>query len=510
MEYTMYMRTPVLIAALALTAVGHTQAVKVQSTLRTKLAFAANVPVTGVGAHQLASSSFAVVTNGFVNQKFLPCITIVNRNGVATANYFWDRPESFQALISSVSSDGKTVYVAGRYRDANVADRGWIWVFNTDTQLGFTMPLALPNASFWADTPTHIAETATDIYVAGFRGETSANALTNGRPFVSKVDKLGIMSSYAFQTGIGFDAVRVTGFSVGGGRALVIGNKFGSNASTYFVTENATMSIFDSGTLDSVKAGGASYDPAANVHLMGYVGSQGTIFGLFNNVGIGFSSYHAGSAYENAKMGTDGATIFVNNGLRVSKYRYYDQVNWTYNPTAIIFAQPPIGISINSLSEIITGNYGKSDQVYLTKLSSTGVRRWEIFHGPANMTYRPNGFDVHEKSGDILVLGTSRTANLDLAQLTVLRQAPTAINDSFYTGKNKQFYKSLVQNDRAALGSTATIVQGPTNGTASISTIGNLTYNPNPNFTGVDTIKYQLSKPGLNSSIATCTLRVNP
>ncbi len=73
---------------------------------------------------------------------------------------------------------------------------------------------------------------------------------------------------------------------------------------------------------------------------------------------------------------------------------------------------------------------------------------------------------------------------------------PTATDDAFTTPVNTELTGvSVTDNDVLASDSITFIVTPPTHGTAVLQPSGQLSYTPNPGFTGVDTLRYQAVDP---------------
>ncbi len=109
------------------------------------------------------------------------------------------------------------------------------------------------------------------------------------------------------------------------------------------------------------------------------------------------------------------------------------------------------------------------------------------YNGPDTITYQ--------------VCDTSPTPLCDTATISVtvnpVDDAPVANPDSAATPEDTPVVIDVAANDTDADGNldptTVTILTGPTNGTATVDpATGELTYTPNPNYNGPDTITYQI------------------
>jgi len=114
----------------------------------------------------------------------------------------------------------------------------------------------------------------------------------------------------------------------------------------------------------------------------------------------------------------------------------------------------------------------------------------------------------HPGSGDILNV---RTDN-DRMQLTSFQQAPVAVTNS-YSPKSGVLFRPVLpvtNNDRFADGATLSISTAPAHGTVTIGQNGYFNYTSTPGYTGPDSFRYTLTKPGLTPSSATVNLTVTP
>jgi large repetitive protein len=94
---------------------------------------------------------------------------------------------------------------------------------------------------------------------------------------------------------------------------------------------------------------------------------------------------------------------------------------------------------------------------------------------------------------------------------SVTNPAPTAVNDTATTNEDTAVAIPVLANDTDPDGDPLTVTQATAlNGTIAISAAGVLTYTPNPNFNGEDTITYVISDSNGGQSTATVRVTVNP
>ncbi len=101
-------------------------------------------------------------------------------------------------------------------------------------------------------------------------------------------------------------------------------------------------------------------------------------------------------------------------------------------------------------------------------------------------------------------------------QVARVNDAPVAVNDSFHTEQDQPLVvpaeSGLLANDRDANGDplTASLVDGPQNGTLTLQEDGSFTYAPNPGFHGADTFTYKANDGQVDSNLAIATIAVGP
>ncbi|MEM7311740.1 MAG: Ig-like domain-containing protein [Planctomycetota bacterium] len=95
--------------------------------------------------------------------------------------------------------------------------------------------------------------------------------------------------------------------------------------------------------------------------------------------------------------------------------------------------------------------------------------------------------------------------------VAVANTAPVASDDSLSGDEDTELTTNVLTNDTDANGDTitATLLTQPTNGTATLLPDGSLTYTPNTDFSGTDSLTYEVSDPDGLTSQATVTITVN-
>jgi CSLREA domain-containing protein len=95
---------------------------------------------------------------------------------------------------------------------------------------------------------------------------------------------------------------------------------------------------------------------------------------------------------------------------------------------------------------------------------------------------------------------------------TVTNPPPVAVNDAAATNEDTAVLINILANDRDPDNDVLTmrLASGPGNGTAVVNADGSLTYTPNANFNGVDSVTYQVNDGTVDSNLATVTMTINP
>lgn len=101
-------------------------------------------------------------------------------------------------------------------------------------------------------------------------------------------------------------------------------------------------------------------------------------------------------------------------------------------------------------------------------------------------------------------------SNVATVTIEVTNQNPVAQDDSATTHSNTSLTGGVLGNDSDADGDTltASLVDGPVNGTLAFNSDGSFTYTPNTNFVGTDSFTYLTNDGVTNSNVASVTISV--
>ncbi|WP_432199573.1 Ig-like domain-containing protein [Erythrobacter sp. W53] len=176
------------------------------------------------------------------------------------------------------------------------------------------------------------------------------------------------------------------------------------------------------------------------------------------------------------------ANLDADSGISVdtsSGFADVDDASLTYSATGL-----PPGLSINAATGEITGTIDNS----ASQGGAGGVYSIEVTATDAG--------------------GLSATQNFTW---TVTNPAPTAADDSATTAEDTPVDITVLSNDADPDGDDLTVTSATApNGTVVVNPDGTLTYTPNADFTGTDTITYQISDGEGGTDTAIVTVTVTP
>jgi VCBS repeat-containing protein len=136
-------------------------------------------------------------------------------------------------------------------------------------------------------------------------------------------------------------------------------------------------------------------------------------------------------------------------------------------------------------------------------------------------SYNPNGqfesLDDGESAADSFTYAVKDNHGLAGNTATVLltvsgvNDAPVAAGDAASTDEDTPVSGDVLANDTDVEEDdlTATLVDGPSNGTLTLNADGSYTYTPNANYFGTDSFSYKANDGDLDSSVATVSLTIN-
>lgn len=179
---------------------------------------------------------------------------------------------------------------------------------------------------------------------------------------------------------------------------------------------------------------------------------------------------------------------------------------------AVSIDQDPIDASNESgVSFTFTGAEVGADYIYTFSSSGggTNVTGSGII---TTATDQISGIDLSGLNGGTISLSVSLIDNtghsgpLVLATTTkILNDPPIATEDHFTTDVNTPLTENVLTNDSDLNGDnlTASLVTAPANGTVVLNSNGGFTYTPNPNYIGLDSLRYEVNDDGIPSLVDT-------
>jgi len=315
---------------------------------------------------------------------------------------------------------------------------------------------------------------------------------------------------------------------------------------------DASVTIIDAGGISASTSEGYSIDvfaPVINTQSFDYVENQianSIVASVVASDDIGVVAYQ----FNNATQLSDDGFFSINNSGEISitaagvaaDVNAFEVGGNSENYTVIAFDgagnssstvvslnelninDAPIAVNDSaSTNEDVALTINASDllsndsDIDLDTLTITGVTQPTngsvVDNNDGTFTYTPNAnyngsdsftYTVSDGNG-----GTdSATVNLTI---NPLNDAPNAANDTATTNEDNAVTVNVLSNDSDPDGVTLQVTQvtDGTNGTAVVNANGTITYTPNPDFSGTDTISYTISDGQGGTGTATVTITVN-
>lgn len=164
------------------------------------------------------------------------------------------------------------------------------------------------------------------------------------------------------------------------------------------------------------------------------------------------------------------------------------------------------GIVIDNFTQE-TGDYGNTPAgLTMDQSSSYMNQQWIIGAGQTNSTPGAvNNLNQHFN-------GTVEFATFsDTVDNHEYNDDPNPQPDTAVTDEDTPVTIPVLDNDRDPNGDDLTVTGGSSNnGTVTVNDDGSITYTPNPDFNGEDTITYTVTDPNGNTGTSTVTVTVNP
>ncbi|MDO0972857.1 beta strand repeat-containing protein [Mycolicibacterium frederiksbergense] len=309
-------------------------------------------------------------------------------------------------------------------------------------------------------------------------------------------------------------------------------NYNGTDSFTYTATDGtatsntATVSITINAVNDAPVAVSNSYTTNEDTQLTGNV--------LTNDTDAEGNTLTAtlvsGPTHGTLTLNTDGSFTYT----PTTNYNGTDSFTYTATDGTATSNTATVTVTVNAVNDApvavsnsyttnedtqLTGNVltndTDADGNTLTATLVTGPTHGTLtLNTDGTFTYTPTanytGSDVFTyKANDGTV--NSNTAVVSIT-VTAVNDTPVAVNDTYTTNEESPLNGNVLSNDTDADGNTltATLVNGPTNGTLSLNPDGTFTYTPITNFNGTDSFTYTAGDGTATSNTATVSITVNP
>jgi large repetitive protein len=161
----------------------------------------------------------------------------------------------------------------------------------------------------------------------------------------------------------------------------------------------------------------------------------------------------------------------------------------------------------------VLGNDSDADGNPLTVTAASALSGTVVINPDGTITYTPNAnFNGTDTITYTISDGMGGTSTATVAvSVAPVNDPPVAVNDTATTNEDTPLIIAPLGNDRDPEGSPLTITTvTATNGSVVVNTDGTITYTPNANFNGADTITYTISDGNGGFSTATISVTVAP
>lgn len=227
------------------------------------------------------------------------------------------------------------------------------------------------------------------------------------------------------------------------------------------------------------------------------------------------------------------ATSTIFSGTDGSSYAFFsvatDNVGFEESPpvvadasTTIQLNQPPVAVDdLFTIAEdtplagtVAANDFDPNDDALQFTQTSNVRNGVLVFSSDGTFTYTPNenfhgsdSFDYTVNDGK----GESATATVNIT-ITPVNDVPTTGDDTATTAEDTAITVNVLSNDEDADGDTltVTVTSDPQDGTAFVNLDGTITYTPNENFFGNDSLVYSVDDGNGGSTTATLEITVTP
>ncbi|MBI5735784.1 MAG: tandem-95 repeat protein, partial [Mycolicibacterium neoaurum] len=236
----------------------------------------------------------------------------------------------------------------------------------------------------------------------------------------------------------------------------------------------------------------------------------------------------SGPAHGSLELNADGTFTYT----PVLNYNGADSFTYTASDGTATSSVATVSITVSAVNDtpvavgdaastdedtVLTGNVLSNDSdVDGNTLTAS------LVDGPANgtLTLNPDGSFTYTPDADFdgadsfTYTATDGTATSSVATVSItvnpVNDSPVTVDDTVSTNEDTALTGNVLTNDTDVDGDTltATLVDGPTNGTLTLNPDGSFTYTPDADFNGADSFTYTAGDGTATSSVATVSITV--
>ncbi|MET0155971.1 MAG: Ig-like domain-containing protein [Rickettsiales bacterium] len=172
----------------------------------------------------------------------------------------------------------------------------------------------------------------------------------------------------------------------------------------------------------------------------------------------------------------------------------------------------PVNINVLANDKDVDG-----DTIKVAEITEQPKHGTATINADGTVKYTPTANYHGTDSFVYKIVESDPAANTDTAKVTITvndaQDPPVATDDKTTTAEDKPVTVNVLANDSDPDGDTITVTKitvNPAHGTATLNADGTITYKPNADFNGKDTLKYEITDGHGNQAQATLEITVTP